>query len=447
MYCEKNGCVQSLKDFDIAPTVVLVKGYICFQILHKIISKMNRKIFVLPFLLFTVLLFGQSESSKLQQIQIDVVYLSSDLLQGRETGTEGETLAAQYLATRFEESGLEPHGTDGTWFQPFKFKFSDNPHAMQEGEERTGKNVVGYMDNGAATTIIIGAHYDHLGMGLPGASLNAGDPAIHNGADDNASGVAAMLRLVDYLKRSPAKKNNYLFIGFSGEEMGLYGSKYFAENPTLDLSDVNYMLNMDMIGRLNEEKTLAVYGVGTSPVWKEELAKIDVHGIKIKTTESGIGPSDHTSFYLKGLPVLHFFTGQHSDYHKPSDDSHLVNYEGISEVTDFIMQVIENVDDEGKLTFTKTKDEQKQGASFKVTLGVMPDYVYDGEGMRIDAVLDERPAQKAGLEGGDIIIQIGDIEVKNIYDYMEGLSKFEKGQTTTVKVKRKKKTIKAEVTF
>jgi C-terminal processing protease CtpA/Prc len=207
------------------------------------------------------------------------------------------------------------------------------------------------------------------------------------------------------------------------------------------------MLNMDMVGRLNKEKTLAVYGAGTSPTWKEVLEKIDVADIKIKTTDSGVGPSDHTSFYLKDMPVLHFFTGQHSDYHKPSDDSELVNYQGIYEVSSFIMEVIEKVDGQGKLEFTKTKDEQQQGASFKVTLGVMPDYVYDGEGMKIDAVLDDRPAKKAGLEGGDIIIQMGDMEVKNIYDYMEGLSKFSKGETTTVKVKRGKKTVKKEVTF
>lgn len=380
-------------------------------------------------------------------IQVDVVYLSSDLLQGRRTGTEGEIAASEYIAARFEEIGLVPKGENGSWFQPFDYKYSANPHSQEKGEEGVGRNIVAFLDNQAEHTVIIGAHYDHLGMGLPGASLHAGEPAIHNGADDNASGVAAMLNLAKELKTNGNKGNNYLFIGFSGEEMGLYGSKYFVENPTIDMSAVNYMLNMDMVGRLNEEKTLAVYGAGTSPVWKEVLEKVDVAGINIKTTDSGIGPSDHTSFYLKDLPVLHFFTGQHGDYHKPSDDSELINYKGINDVSNFILAIIDRVDANGKLEFTKTKDEQQQGASFKVTLGVMPDYVYDGEGMKIDAVLDDRPAKKAGIEGGDIIVKIGDLEVKNIYDYMEGLSKFEKGQSTEVKVKRGKKTLKKKVTF
>ena len=391
--------------------------------------------------------FAQGSGPALQQLQVDVVYLSSDLLQGRQTGKPGELAAAEYLASRFAQVGLSPKGLDGTWFQPFDFKFSANPHSTEGGAEGVGRNVVGYLDNGAANTVVIGAHYDHLGMGMPGATLHTGEPAIHNGADDNASGVAALLFLAEQLQNSTAKNNNYLFIGFSGEEMGLYGSKRFVENPTIDLATVNYMLNMDMVGRLNAEKTLAVYGAGTSPVWKDLLAEIDVAGIRVKTTDSGVGPSDHTSFYLKDLPVLHFFTGQHSDYHKPSDDSDLVNYQGIFEVSSFILEVIEKLDDAGKLAFTKTKDEQQQGASFKVTLGVMPDYVFDGEGMKIDAVLDDRPAQKAGLKGGDIIIQMGDMEVKNIYDYMEGLSKYSKGDSTTVKVKRGKKTVKAEVTF
>ncbi len=392
-------------------------------------------------------LFAQDKDAVLQTLRVDVVYLASDLLQGRESGKKGEALASQYIAARFGEIGLQPMGSDGGWFHSFDFQYNMNPHATAGGESRSGKNVVGYIDNGAASTVVIGAHYDHLGMGMPGSSLHSGDPAIHNGADDNASGVSSLLYLAGYLKNSKAKNNNYLFIAFSGEELGLIGSKKYVENPTLDLKTVNYMLNMDMVGRLNEEKVLAVNGAGTSPVWKDELAKINVGGIKVKTSDSGIGPSDHTSFYLADIPVLHFFTGQHSDYHKPSDDSELVNYDGLYEVSQLIAQLIENLDDDGKIEFTKTKDEQQQAASFKVTLGVMPDYVYDGEGMRIDAVLDDRPAKKAGLEKGDIVMQIGDVEVKTIYDYMEGLSKFKKGDKAKVKVKRKNKVIEREVEF
>lgn len=385
----------------------------------------------------------------LQQLRVDVIYLASDYLEGRETGKRGEALAAQYIASRFQEAGLKPKGDDNGWFQSFDFKMTANPHSTDTtGETRTGKNVVGYLDNGAPTTVIIGAHYDHLGNGAFG-SRHVDGPAIHNGADDNASGVAALLRIASYLSQSKVKNNNYLFIAFSGEELGLYGSKHFVNNPTIDLAKANYMLNMDMVGKLNEEKVLIINGAGTSPVWKEQLEKIKVNGLKIQTSDSGVGPSDHTSFYLKDMPVLHFFTGSHEDYHKPGDDSQLLNYDGIYDISNFIIQLIEQLNTSGKLEFSKTKDEQggRQAAAFKVTLGVMPDYAYTGKGMRVDAVLDDRPAAKADIKGGDILIQIGELEVKDIYDYMKGLSNFKSGEKTKVIVKRGEQTLEKEVVF
>jgi hypothetical protein len=383
----------------------------------------------------------------LRQLQVDVVYLASDLLEGRETGRKGEEMAAAYIAGRLRQIGVEPGGTDGNWYKSFDFRLGANPHTAEGGEARTGRNVLGFIDNDAPQTIVIGAHYDHLGLGLPGASLHTEGPAVHNGADDNASGVAALLFLAAYLRQSAAKSNNYLFLAFSGEELGLFGSKKFVEQPTIDLGQVNYMLNMDMVGRLNEEKVLAVNGTGTSPVWQEALGKVQVGGIRPKTSDSGVGPSDHTSFYLADIPVLHFFTGQHADYHKPSDDSELINYEGLYDVSLYIGRLVEALDGSGKIAFTKTKDTTQQAASFKVTLGVMPDYVFDGEGMRIDAVLDGRPAQLGGLEKGDVVIGIGDKEVRNIYDYMEGLSLFKKGDATVVRILRKGQPMEREVQF
>lgn len=391
--------------------------------------------------------FAQMIDKEVLQLKVDVVYLASDYLEGRETGTQGEQLAAEYIANRYAELGLKPKGHNNTFYHSFDFTHKDNPHAAG-GEDRTGKNVVAFLDNGAATTVVIGAHYDHLGMGGFG-SRYTGEPAIHNGADDNASGVAAMLYIAEKLKGGIAKNNNYLFIGFSGEEMGLFGSKNFVKDPTIELSSINYMLNMDMVGRLNEERVLAINGAGTSPVWKEALSQIDVDDIQPKTSDSGIGPSDHTSFYLKDIPVLHFFTGQHQDYHKPIDDAHLVNYEGIQSVSDFMLELIKMLDSKGKLEFTKTKDESedKKVARFKVTLGVMPDYVYQGEGMRIDGVIDDRPAAKADIKDGDIVIKIGDLEVKDIYDYMEGLSKFKTGEKAIVIIKRGEEIIEKLVEF
>ncbi|MGB1242864.1 MAG: M20/M25/M40 family metallo-hydrolase [Chitinophagales bacterium] len=385
---------------------------------------------------------------QLQAIQIDVAFLSSDLLEGRETGKAGEDMAAKYLVMRFEELGLKPKGTDGTWYHTFDFNFNSNPH-LKKGEARTGKNVVAAIDNEAAEWIVIGAHFDHLGYGHFGSRYTGEEKKIHNGADDNASGVAAMLYLAEYLKDSKAKNFNYLFIGFSGEEMGLFGSKNYTKTPTIDLSKVNYMLNMDMIGRLNEEKVLAISGTGTTSIWKEELAKIEVNDIQIKTSDSGIGPSDHTSFYLKDIPVLHFFTGQHTDYHKPEDDSHLVNYEGIHDISNFMFQLIENIDGKGKLPFIKTKDdsEGRKVSKFKVTLGVMPDYVSTDEGMKVDSVIEGRPGFKAGMKDGDVIVKMGDKDVNDIYDYMEGLAQFKEGDKTTIKVKRGDKEVKLKVEF
>jgi hypothetical protein len=391
---------------------------------------------------------AQHEVSPLHSLRVDVVYLASDYLEGRETGKTGEALAAEYIARRFEQIGLKPKGGDGSFYQSFDFTFSANPHASNGNEARTGRNVVGYLDNGAEHTVVIGAHYDHLGHGIFGSRFTEG-AAIHNGADDNASGVAAMLFLAEQLAAGKARNNNYLFIGFSGEEMGLYGSKYFTANPTIDLAKVSCMLNMDMVGRLNEEKVLAVNGAGTSPVWKDALQRIDMGGISVKTSDSGIGPSDHTSFYLKDIPALHFFTGQHLDYHKPSDDASLVNFEGLYDVSNFILALIEQLDEGEKLAFTKTKDEDqgRRAAQFKVSLGVMPDYVHQGEGMKVEAVIDGRPGAKAGLKNGDIIIKIGDLDVKNIYDYMQGLSNFKAGEKTTIVVKRGEEIIEKEVEF
>ncbi len=320
--------------------------------------------------------------------------------------------------------------------------------AEVEKIEKTGHNILGMIDNGAATTIVIGAHYDHLGYGAEG-SLYRGEPAIHNGADDNASGTAALIELARFLKTSDLKKNNYLIMAYSGEEKGLLGSNYYVKHPTVDLNTINYMINMDMVGRLKpDEKTLLINGTGTSPRWKTLMDSISVDGVKIKQTESGVGPSDHTSFYLQNLPVLHFFSGTHQDYHKPSDDENLINYEGELSIIHMIENVIRLTNNSGKLAFTKTKDDQNEDApKFKVTLGVVPDYAFDGEGMRIDGVTEGRPAAAAGLEPGDVVIQIGEHKVLDMMSYMKALSKFNKGETTKVKVLRHNQEIIKDITF
>ena len=204
-----------------------------------------------------------------------------------------------------------------------------------------------------------------------------------------------------------------------------------------------------MVGRLKpDEPVLIINGVGTSPAWKITMDYIKVDSLRTKTTESGIGPSDHTSFYIKDIPALHFFSGTHGDYHKPSDDEYLINYVGETRIIEYIAQLVHRLNDKGKLEFNKTKDDTNESTPrFKVTLGVIPDYAYEGEGMRIDGVSEGKPASKAGLMPGDIVIQLGEIVVTDMTSYMKGLSMFKKGDTTMVKVKRGSDEKTVELTF
>ena len=391
----------------------------------------------------------KQEVVKIVSIKDDVTFLSDDALEGRQTGTDGEKAAADYIAKRFENLGLQGKGTNG-YFQTFSFKPKTNPHqkvnyTVKAGDSTiTGTNIIGFINNNAENTIAIGAHFDHLGYGAEG-SLHRGEKAIHNGADDNASGVAVMLNLAEKLKGKNTS-NNYLFLAFSGEEMGLLGSNYFVKNATIDTKKINYMINMDMVGRLKADSTLAVYGVGTSPILKQTLNAHNSN-FKLIQKESGIGPSDHTSFYNADIPVLHFFTGQHEDYHKPTDDFEKLNYDGMKTISNYIFEVISDLDNNGKLPFRKTKNESEETPRFKVGLGVIPDYMFDGKGMRIDGISEDKPAQKAGLQKGDIVLKLGDSAVTDMMSYMKVLSTFEAGDKTKVTVDRNGKEVEATIQF
>ncbi len=320
---------------------------------------------------------------------------------------------------------------------------------------RKGINVVGYIDNGAASTIVLGAHYDHLGWGEDGNSMQRGVHQIHNGADDNASGTAALMELVRLIKASKRVQNNYLFIAFSGEELGLYGSKHWVENPTINFNAINYMINMDMVGRLNDSvKTITVGGFGTSPVWAQAYGTkgkgaLYSTNLSFKFDSSGSGPSDHTSFYRKNVPVLFYFTGLHTDYHKPTDDHEKINYTGEASIVKHILSLIEHTDKTGKKApFTKTKEQQTTtSARFSVSLGIMPDYTFSGAGVRADAVIENRAAEKAGLKAGDVITALGDSKVTSVESYMQALSKFKKGDKTTVSFSRGSEDSSATVEF
>ena len=393
--------------------------------------------------------FAQANIST-ENLKKHVTYLASDALEGRGTGSVGEKKAAKYIAKQFKKIGLKPAGTEGAYFHNYAFKKSSDPHGGVDATapETKSQNVVGFLDNGADVTIVVGAHYDHLGLGHDHNSLDANpDGKIHNGADDNASGTAGVIELARFFAKNNKKEPfNFLFVCFSGEELGLIGSKKFAETPSVSPAKINYMVNMDMIGRFRTDKGLIVHGYGTSPLWGPMLDVIKTD-IKIIPDSSGVGPSDFTSFYLKKIPVIAFFTGQHTDYHKPSDDSELINYDGEKHVLEYIAQIIEGTCTFPKLEFLETKQSQAQSRSFKVTMGVMPDYAFDKKGMRIDGVSDGKPAFKAGIKMGDIVLKIGEFEVKDVYGYMDALAKFNKGETTKIVVHRGDQDVTLDITF
>ena len=342
--------------------------------------------------------------SKTSQVAIPVIYLSKEI-------------AAKYLSDNAVNLTVDIQTALGN-------------------KSRTGHNVIGYIDNGAPHTIILGAHYDHLGLGQDNNSLDPGNHEVHNGADDNASGTAAMIELAKDVKNSKLKKNNYLFICFSGEELGLLGSKYFTENPTVPLEGVDYMINCDMIGRLNDNtKKIIIGGYGTSPAWSKILPE-KTKSLTVKFDSSGIGPSDHTSFYLKNIPVLFFFTGMEPDYHKATDDVDKINFVGEFRVIQYIENILKETNNDKKIAFSKTREPKMETAHFSVTLGFMPDYSYSGNGVRVDAVIDGKTAQKIGMKAGDVITKLGDYPVSDMNSYMEALGKFKKGDTTIVTVMR-----------
>lgn len=309
-------------------------------------------------------------------------------------------------------------------------------------------NVGAVLNNNQERTIVIGAHYDHIGLGGEASRYRGEEPMIHNGADDNASGVSGLLAMARFLATTsdPAMRRfNYLFLAFSAEEMGLLGSKYFVERATRRENNWHYMLNMDMIGRMEQEK-LAVNGVGTSPQWREIIEPLQC-GLTLETSESGVGPSDHTSFYYANIPVLHFFTGSHADYHKPEDDFEKINAEGIYHTLALICGIIRNTPQAADFPFTPTKVESTKAPKFSVTLGVMPDYMYNGSGMKLDGVSADKPASVAGLKAGDIITQLGEVQVSDMQSYMQALGQFKKGDKATLLYNRNGEVKRAEIQF
>lgn len=318
------------------------------------------------------------------------------------------------------------------------------------------KNVVGLIpgtDKRSDEVLVIGAHYDHLGYerySLPRNEEERNDPTkyIHNGADDNASGTSGLIELAKRIGEHPFKRS-VLLIAFSGEETGLLGSEYYVEHPTVPLKREVAMLNMDMIGALRDEK-LTVFGVGTGAGFKDlVLVEAKRDGLTIEADEAGIGPSDHTSFYTRGIPVLHFFTGSHDRYHRPDDDVEFINAEGGAQVVQLIYDVAcELADAPERPEYHEVKQKQESRGGLKVRMGIMPSYADDDEpGMKITGVTGDGPAEKAGLKAGDAILMIGTSPVNNIYDYMGVLGRYNPGTTVLLKVARNGQELSIPITL
>lgn len=338
-------------------------------------------------------------------------------------------------------------------------------------------NVIGVLDGSDRVlkneTIILGAHYDHLGLGGDG-SLAQRQGEVHHGADDNASGTAGLLELARILtSQRPRPKRTVVFIAFGGEEEGLLGSNYYVNHPITPLANTVAMINMDMIGRLKDRK-LIIGGVGTAKEWRELVASanaavntrvtpnptedvpkgmpvvVSANGRPIVTVdpsasfdltlqEDGFGPSDHSSFYAKQIPVLFFWTGTHSDYHKPSDTFDKINYDGEARILSFVSSIVRDLDQaEKRVTYSVAKSDSMTGRStgFRVYLGTIPNYSDSNDGLLLDGVRENSPAAKGGLKAGDRIVKIGNREVKNVYDYTYALGELKAGQEYVIEVMR-----------
>ena len=292
--------------------------------------------------------------------------------------------------------------------------------------------------------LILGAHYDHLGYGGQGSGSRRPDTsAIHNGADDNASGTSAILEIIERLTANKAKLNrSILFLAFGAEEMGLLGSKYFTANPLMDLSNAKFMMNLDMVGRMKENKNaFSVGGTGTGIGIPEIVKKhAESMGLEVATSPEGYGPSDHASFYAKDIPVMFLFTAMHGEYHTPLDKFDLINFQGEKKLCDFAFEVLfELANRQENLVFQEAgpKERRPGRRRYKVTLGIMPDVAgVVKNGLGVDAVIDGRPAQLAGMKKGDVIVAMDGKPVGDIYEYMNRLSDFKVGQRISVEVLR-----------
>ena len=367
-----------------------------------------------------------------------VRYLADDALQGRLAGTPSERCAGDYVADQLRRLGLQPAGDGGTYFQSLPLASAVNPHAPGG----TGRNVVAVLRGAdpalAGEAIVIGAHYDHLGHG--GAfSMSPGDSAVHNGADDNASGVAALLDIAGRLARGPKPARTIVFVAFTGEEEGLLGSSFYASHPAVPLERTRAMLNLDMVGRLGAGP-LIVYGTETADEWRAMVdSAAAAEGVQTRGGGDGFGASDQTSFYARGIPVLHFFTNVHTDYHRPSDDWEKVDAAGLEKVAAIVTRVARSAAAHpGALTFHRAAapPPSASGSGYGAYLGSIPDFTPVPDGVKLSGVRGGSPAERAGIAAGDVIVKLGDMDVHDLQGLTNALRAHTPGDTVQIDILR-----------
>jgi hypothetical protein len=318
-------------------------------------------------------------------------------------------------------------------------------------------NILGYLPGGdpqvGNEVVVVGAHYDHLGRGGPESLSPKTEGEIHHGADDNASGTAGILELAEaFAFQKNFLKRSLLFMAFSGEEEGTLGSSFFVKNPTIPFEKIVAMVNMDMIGRM-KDSTLIVQGAGTSPIWRELVGKANEGiGLKIKFTDDGYGPSDHSPFYAKEKPVLFFFSGTHTDYHKPSDTWEKINADGEELVLKLAYCTIDKIQAlDTPLGYVRTKgDSVRMGGGsgeLRAYLGTIPDYSEELVGVKLSGVREGSPAEKAGIQSGDVIVRFGEKAIRNIYDYTYALGAYKPGEKVEIGLLREGKPLTLSVTL
>jgi hypothetical protein len=386
-----------------------------------------------------------------RRVRADVNYLAADAREGRGVGTAGLSQAADYIAREFARIGLTQ--PPGGFFQDFTID-STAPGAAHAGFGGAAvKNVVGILPGRgplAGEVVVIGAHYDHLGRG--GAEVGALDPdsagVIHNGADDNASGTAAMLEAARLLRgRLQGDRRTIVFVAFTAEELGTIGSLYYVSHPLMPNDSTIAMINFDMVGRLRANRLLAL-GALTAPELKPLLDSLNAgFGFDLHAEGDGWGPSDHQSFYAHKIPVIEFFTDLHEQYHRTTDDANLINADGLAKIASYGAELATALATRPTMLTYVSTPQPVMASGSRASLGTVPDMASSPGGVRLTGVREGGPAAAAGIQGGDIIVKIGDYDVKDLYDMQNALTKYKGGDVVTVVVRRGEETKSFTVTL